>query len=260
MAGTLRHSGRPAVLHIEFELWVATLAALRRRLVLLLLCLAFAALAALVAAGAFTGVDQYATTHLMPGLEPSKPGTVFDALLPIGDRRDVWNVAADLWLYPASAPLSSAIVGIACAALWRRGRRDAARLWGAAFVAGTAIEIVVKELLERPALYAVVYGSREHVVGFDHALPSGHTIRSFLLAAVVLAVWPRLGRAAAAWAATVAPILVVAGWHTPTDVLAGLLLAAALALLAHDLERPRVDDGAGLPGLRHDREPRPVEA
>ena len=97
------------------------------------------------------------------------------------------------------------------------------------------------------------------MIGFDHSLPSGHTIRSFLIAAVVLVLSARLGRAAAVWAASVVPILVVAGWHTPTDVAAGLLLAAALALLAHDLERPRVDDRARASALRHDRQPRALE-
>jgi membrane-associated phospholipid phosphatase len=195
----------------------------------------------------------------MPGIEPGAQGSLLDALLPVGDRHGFWRVAADLWLYPASAPLSSAIVGLACLALWRRGWHRAALLWGSAFVAGTAIEILVKEVLERPALYAVGNGRRAHVVGFDHSLPSGHTIRSFLIAAALLALSPRLGRAAAVWAASVVPILVVAGWHTPTDVAAGLLLAAALALLAHDLERPRVEDRAGASALRHDRQPRPVE-
>lgn len=174
----------------------------------------------------------------MPGIDPGTQGSLLDALLPVGDRHGFWDMAADVWLYPASAPLSSAIVGVACVALWRRGRHRAALLWGTVFLAGTAVEIVVKELLERPALYALVDGRREHVSGFDHALPSGHTIRSFLVAAVLLAVWRRLGRAAAVWAATVVPILVVAGWHTPTDVVAGLLLATTLALLAHDLEPP----------------------
>ncbi len=231
--------------------------ALRRRSIVLF-CAAFAVLAALVAAGAFMWIDQYAVTHLMPGVEPGDAGSLLDALLPVGRRRGFWDLAADLWLYPASAPLSAAIVVLACLTLRRRGRRRAALLWGLAFVAGTAIEILVKELLERPELYVVVDGRREHVAGFDHALPSGHTIRSFLVAAVLLAVWPRLGRVAAAWAATVAPILVFAGWHTPTDVAAGLLLAAALALLAHDLERAGVDHRRA-PAPRHHREPRPVE-
>jgi membrane-associated phospholipid phosphatase len=207
-----------------------TLAGLRR-LLLVLVCGLFAALAVLVALGAFTRVDQYATSHWMPGLEANGTTGLVDSLLPVGKRRGPWDLAADAWLYPASAPVAALVFLLACGTLWRRGRRVAAVWWAGALVVGTLIELVVKHVLARPALYVVDEGLRDHVTGFDHSLPSGHTLRSALIAALLLYLRPRVGRAAAAWAASVVVLLVVAGWHTPTDIAAGLLLAAACVLV-----------------------------
>jgi len=209
---------------------VDTLAGLRRVL-LVLVCGLFAALAVLVAVGAFTGVDQYATSHWMPGLEANGTTALVDSLLPFGDRRGPFDLAADAWLYPASAPVAALVFAVICGRLWARGRRVAAAWWAGALVVGTAVELLVKQLLARPALYVTHDGLRQHVTGFDHALPSGHTLRSALIAALVLSLWQRAGRAVAAWAASVSILLVVAGWHTPTDVAAGLLLAAACVLV-----------------------------
>jgi membrane-associated phospholipid phosphatase len=232
-----------------------------RRLAIVLCCALFAALAALVALGAFTGVDQYATEHWMPGLEPGATASLGDALSPIGDDRAAPDLLADAWLYPASAPLSALAVALICRLLWRRGRRTAAAWWGGGFVVGVAVELLVKHVVARPALYLTEDGVRQHVTGFDHALPSGHTLRAALLAGLVACVWPRLGKAAALWLASVLVALVLAGWHTPTDIAAGLLLACAVVLvvrerLAHDLEGRRVDRGALAAVRRHERDPR----
>ena len=66
------------------------------------------------------------------------------------------------------------------------------------------------------------------ISAFDTSLPSGHTIRSLIVAGAVAAAW-RSGRAAYVWAATVPFALVATGAHTPTDVVAGSLIAVALA-------------------------------
>jgi membrane-associated phospholipid phosphatase len=205
-----------------------------RRFSIALLCFLFAALAVLVALGAFAGTDQYATGHWMPGLDPNGTTSLVDSLLPVGDRRDVFDLLADAWLYPASAPVTALIFALVCRGLWFDGRRTAAAWWAGALVAGTAVEILVKHVLARPALYVLDDGIRRHVTGFDQSLPSGHTFRSALIAALVLSLWPRLGRAVAGWAASVAILLVVAGWHTPTDIAGGLLLAALCALVVHE--------------------------
>jgi membrane-associated phospholipid phosphatase len=227
------------------------------RRALALLC-AFAGFAVLVAAGAFTWLDQFAVDRLMPGLDPgsgSQPG-LLDALLPVAGADSGWEVAADLWLFPASVGLSTLLVGACAVTLWRRGRHRAAVLWPAALVLGTAIEVVLKETLVKPSVFAD--GLR--IGQFDVSLPSGHTIRAVVVAAVVSTTWTRVAPYATAWAASVLVVLVVAGWHTPTDVVAGLLLAAALVLAAHDLERRGVDRGPLGAAPVDDREPPAVQS
>ncbi len=195
----------------------------------LALAAAFAALAVLNALGVFDPVDAFAVAHLMPGLDPvhcnGKP-SLLDALRPFGcGTSGPADVATDLWLYPASAPVSAAAVCACAFALRRRGRRRAALLWPAALAAGVAVEVLVKEVVRRPALVA----SGRHVVAFDGSLPSGHALRSLLLAATIACLWRRAGIVAALWAASVLPILVLAGWHTPSDVVAGAVLGATAA-------------------------------
>jgi hypothetical protein len=113
-----------------------------------LLAAAFAAVAALNAVGSFDGIDAYAVHHLMPGLDPahsSEPSLV-DAVLPFSGGGGAGERAAEVWLYPASAPVSALIVALACLALWRRTRRRAALVWGTTFVAAVAVEVRPAEI------------------------------------------------------------------------------------------------------------------
>lgn len=193
----------------------------------------------LVALGVFTRLDQFACDHLMPGLAPmsiSGP-TLLDVLLPLGDDRSPAALASDLWLYPASAPLSWLLVCVCALVLWRRDQRRAAVLWPSVWIFGVGVEVLTKHVLARPELVSEGY----RIGAFDHALPSGHALRAVLVAAAIAWVWPRYGRPAFAWAATVPPLLVASGWHTPTDVVASLFLAGALVLVLHETERSGVD-------------------
>jgi membrane-associated phospholipid phosphatase len=119
---------------------------------------------------------------------------------------------------------ATVIVALACAAL---PRRHAISLAGA-FVAVNAVEAITKTALTRPALYR--HGV--HLAGFDNSYPSGHTVRSVLVAAAVAAAWPRAGRWAAAWAVCSVAMLEVGGLHVPTDIAGGLLIAGALVVAA----------------------------
>ena len=106
-----------------------------------------------------------------------------------------------------------------------------AAVWAVLWVAANVLELLGKLIVERPNLY--LHGM--HVSGFDHSLPSGHTLRSLVVATALAATW-RTGRAALAWAATIPFALVVLGDHTPTDVVAGLLAFTALYCM---FRRPR---------------------
>lgn len=199
----------------------------------------FALLAVLGAVGALRGIDQFAIDELMPGLDHgagSRGGGLLggasfsEALVPGFREPRNGSAAAALITYviglPASALISALIIAVALALLARRGRLPLALALGAGFVASGLAEVVTKHVLERPNLEASVQpGSLARILPFDHSYPSGHTLRAALIAACVCAVWPRLGRPLVAWALAVPVFLVTGGWHTPSDVVGGVLLA-----------------------------------
>jgi membrane-associated phospholipid phosphatase len=173
---------------------------------------AFVALAIAVAAGAFTGLDQWAVEHLMPGGrftggEPS----LLDALVPLAGTHwsSTWSVLVNVVAAPASFLVALAIVA------WR------SRVLAALLVAAVAVETLCKELLTRPELQ---HGGR-HVVAFDDSFPSGHALRAVLVAGALAS------PLAAAWAVAAVALLELAGWHTPTDIVGGLLLGASALLV-----------------------------
>jgi membrane-associated phospholipid phosphatase len=187
-----------------------------RRSAALLAC-AFAALAVLVAAGAFTRFDQWAVDHLMPGARfHHANGGLLDGLVPLLHSRweSAYGIAANVVTLPASFLVSVAIV-FACS-----------RALGVTLLAAVAVEALCKEVLTRPALYD---GSFQ-IASFDSSFPSGHTLRTLIVAAAVAWRWPRVRYLAAAWATLSLALIQLAGWHTPTDIAGGALLAA-LALL-----------------------------
>jgi membrane-associated phospholipid phosphatase len=186
------------------------------RLSTALLACAFAALAALVAAGVFTRVDQWAVDHLMPGAKAGNSGgDLLDGLVPLlhANWNSVYSIANIVTL-PASFLVSLAIAFAYSRAL------------GAMLLAAVAVEVLCKELLTRPALF---YKS-SHVAAFDSSFPSGHALRTVIVAAAIAWTWPRARGLAVAWTIASLALLQLAGWHTPTDIAGGVLLGA-LALL-----------------------------
>jgi membrane-associated phospholipid phosphatase len=184
----------------------------------LLLSGAFAALAAAVSAGAFTRLDQWATDHLMPGgsFHHGKPPLI-DGLVPLlsSGWGSGWGVAANIVTLPASFLIALAIVVVVCS-----------RVLGVALVAAVAVEVICKQVLTKPALYDGSF----HIAAFDTSFPSGHALRTVLVAAAVAWRWQRARVLAIVWALASIVLLLLAGWHTPTDLAGGVLLAA-LALL-----------------------------
>jgi membrane-associated phospholipid phosphatase len=185
---------------------------------------AFVVLAILVATGVFTGIDQWSVDHLMPGATFSnQEGGLADALIPLWGTHwgNAWSIAANVVTLPASFLIAVALTA------WR------SRALAVAVVAGTALEALFKEVLSRPALYD---GAR-HISGFDTSFPSGHTLRTVLVAAVIARPF------GAAWAVASVVLLQLAGWHTPTDIAGGLLLGALGLLGARRLGGRRLARG-----------------
>jgi hypothetical protein len=187
------------------------------------LAVAYATLAVLVAAGAFTGVDQWAVEHLMPSasFHRGRPGWL-EAAVPLLHQRfdSPLAVAADVVTLPAAALVSLAIV----VAAWRVAGLGLGLV--AAWAAGSAVELLCKHVLVRPALR----DGTLHIVAFDSSFPSGHALRTVLVAYAVARIWPRARGAAIVWVAASVVLLQLAGWHTPTDLAGGLLLGG-LALV-----------------------------
>jgi membrane-associated phospholipid phosphatase len=197
------------------------------------------ALAGLVAAGALDGVDAYAVDHLMPGLDPRRlPGSRLSGLVPFlhAAGNTVLSNVTDAVTLPGSPFVALAFFAAGCRLLWLRGERPEAILWAGAFVVGSLAEIVSKGLLRRPALFA---GSI-HIGPFDSSYPSGHALRIALVAALAWRLWPRTGPYGAALVVVASVLLVAGGWHTPSDVVGGLLLAALLIAGAVSASRARV--------------------
>ena len=161
--------------------------------------------------------------HAMPEARftGGKP-TLVGALVPLWGSS--WHTAVavvtNVVTVPAAFLVASAIVAASCLAL----RNRVAVLLASAFIAGNVVEEITKEALTRPPLYA--HGL--HVAAYDNSFPSGHTLRTVLVAAAVAAAWPRIATWALVWAVGSIAMIELGGLHVPSDIAGGLLLAGAL--------------------------------
>jgi membrane-associated phospholipid phosphatase len=189
-----------------------------------------------VASGALTGLDRWAAEHTMPlAGRPQPPPTFVQSLVPLLDSpfHPVGVAAVQVVTLPGQVILSFPLVLAAARRLWTRGRVDGAVSWAAAWLLAVAVEVVCRHTLTRPPLYR--HGM--HLVGFDMSWPSGHALRCALVAAALAAAWPRLRVALGIWLVAAVVLLELGGFHTPTDVVGGLLLATAVAAGAVVFER-----------------------
>jgi len=189
----------------------------------------FATLAGLVASGAATGLDQWACNHAMPFAgKPGPPPTLLASLVPLyhASFHRLGFGVAEIVTLPGQAVISLVLVLYGA---WRLRAPG----WIAAWLAAVAVELVFRHTLTRPPLYR--HGL--HVLAFDTSWPSGHALRCAIVAAVFAAAWPRLRIPLGIWLAAVVALLELAGFHTPTDVGGGLLLATVAVMGAVLLER-----------------------
>jgi membrane-associated phospholipid phosphatase len=159
---------------------------------------------------------------------PQPPPTLLESLVPLyhASFHPLGAAIAQIVTLPGQALISFLVVLVAA-------RRLRTVIWPGAWLAAVAVEVVFRHALTRPALYR----DGVHLVAFDTSWPSGHALRCAIVAAAVGAAWPRLRILLAAWLAAAVVLLDLAGFHTPTDIAGGLLLAAAAGAGAVAVER-----------------------
>jgi membrane-associated phospholipid phosphatase len=192
----------------------------------------FVVLTAAVGTGLTRSADRFALDHLQPLSGTSLAQTVAPpnplvALRPvIHDHRSALVSAAAIAFAPADTLSAVLIVAAVGLMLHRRGRPRAAAAWIAALLAGLAIEGTGKLLVDQIQFspHATVFG-----VTLNGSYPSGHTIRSVILATMAATLWPRMRPWLIAWVALVTSVLELGGLHVPSDIAGGFLAGGALA-------------------------------
>jgi undecaprenyl-diphosphatase len=119
------------------------------------------------------------------------------------------------------------------------GGEDGARLamqMAAASLSGVALYRTLKQRLVRERPFIAHEGILCGTAPLDrYSFPSGHTLHAVCFTALALAHMPTLGMLLLPFAALIAASRVVLGLHYPSDVLAGGLIGAALALTVLEL-------------------------
>jgi len=160
--------------------------------------------------------------------KPGPPPTLVASLVPLyhASFHRVGFGVAEIVTLPGQAVVSFLLVLLVAWKLRAPG-------WVAAWLATVGAELVFRHTLTRPPLHR--HGA--HILAFDTSWPSGHALRCTIVAAALATAWPRLRILLGLWLAAAVVLLELAGFHTPTDVLGGLLLATVAVTGAVALER-----------------------
>jgi undecaprenyl-diphosphatase len=157
-----------------------------------------------------------------------------------------------LWLGHVAATLESwsvPLFAVGTIALWPLARPGAARKWKLA--CGSALASAALALLANQAVArvwararpyaahpdATVFGASSH----DPSFPSDHASAAFAIAVAIFLFDRLLGGIFILAAAAIAAGRVVAGLHYPADVLAGVLVGSAAAVLVVRAGRPLIE-------------------
>ncbi len=182
-----------------------------------------------MASGATTGLDQWAADHAMPlAGRPLGPPTFLESVVPLfhAPFHPAGTAVAQIVTLPGQVVVSLLLVAVAA---WRIGKPT----WPLAWIFAVVVEVVIRHVLSRPPLHR----DGVQLAGFDMSWPSGHALRCSLVAVALAAAWPRLRVPLGIWLVAAVVLLELAGFHTPTDVVGGLLLAAIAAIGACELDR-----------------------
>jgi membrane-associated phospholipid phosphatase len=136
----------------------------------------------------------------------------------------------------------AAVLALLFAWGWKLGRRREAIAAVAMVAAANLSAVLLQILLAHPRIYPVLGSNQDGVEAF----PSGHATgaMSIALAAVLVAPYRARGAVAAAAVVYVSAVcisILVLSWHLPSDVVAGLLVAAAFFFLAVAAIRSRAE-------------------
>jgi membrane-associated phospholipid phosphatase len=176
---------------------------------------------------------------------PGSPPTALESIVPLyhATFHPLGVAVAAIVTLPGQVLVSLLLVAVAAGSLWTRDRREAAVAWLAAWLGATGVEVLLRHTLTRPPLHR----DGVHLVAFDASWPSGHALRCAIVAGALATAWPRLRVLLAVWLAAAVALLELAGFHTPTDIVGGLLLATVAVTSAVALERSGLlGRGAGL--------------
>jgi membrane-associated phospholipid phosphatase len=159
---------------------------------------------------------------------PSPAPTLLESIVPLlhAPFHPLGAGVTEIVTLPGQVVFSFLLVGLAA---WKLRVPS----WIAVWLAAVAVELVFRHTLTREPLYR--HGV--HLAALDSSWPSGHALRCALVAVALAAARPRLRIPLAIWLAAAVVLLELAGFHTPTDLAGGLLLATATAAGAVTLER-----------------------
>lgn len=139
----------------------------------------------------------------------------------------------------------SYVVVLASVPLWLKGRRDLGYDVVVLVIVASLFTEVLKLLVDRPRPFEELPDMSTIVSASGPSFPSAHASRAFAVAAIVaIRTSRRYGAPSLAIASLIGLSRVCLGVHWPTDVLAGALLGAAMAVVLNCVAKDYTPYGA----------------